>query len=176
MEVNKAFAAVLTAGIVFMGFSQIGKMVVYPHQLERTAIQVNVPEPAATAAAPAPAALEPIAPLLASADAAAGQRVFAQQCGACHSVNEGGRNGTGPNLWGVIGGPHAHAEGFNYSNALRGKANEPWTFEAMNAWLANPRAAIPGNRMSYQGLRSAQDRANVILFMRNQDSSPEPLP
>lgn len=176
LEVNKAFAAVLTAGIAFMGFGEIGKMVVHPHQLSETAIRVDVPEAAAAAAAPAAPVLEPIAPLLASADVAAGQAVFARQCAACHSVNQGGRNGTGPNLWAIMGAGHAHAQGFGYSAALQAKAAEPWDWENMNAWLANPRAAIPGNRMSFAGIARAQDRANVIAFLRTLDTTPKPLP
>jgi cytochrome c len=119
------------------------------------------------AAAPAAPALEPITPLLAAANVQAGQQLAQRQCASCHSFNEGGRSGVGPNLYGIIGAKHAHAPGFNYSAAIRAMADKPWTYEDMNAWLANPRAYAPGNRMSYAGLASVQNRADLIAYLRS---------
>ena len=78
---------------------------------------------AAPAAAPAAAAAEvpKVGPLLASADPEKGGALFRRQCAVCHTVNEGGKNGVGPNLYDVVGKPHGHLEGFNYSAALKGK-------------------------------------------------------
>jgi cytochrome c len=90
-----------------------------------------------------------------------------RQCASCHSFNEGGRNGVGPNLYGIIGANHARADGFNYSAAIRGMAGKPWVYEEMNAWLANPRAYAPGNKMTYAGLASVQGRADLIAYLRS---------
>jgi cytochrome c len=119
------------------------------------------------AAAPAAPALDPISPLLAAANVQSGQQIAQRQCASCHSFNEGGRSGVGPNLYGIIGAKHAHIDGFNYSAALRAMANKVWTYEDMNAWLANPRAYAPGNRMSYAGLASVQNRADLIAYLRS---------
>ncbi len=119
------------------------------------------------------AAAVPIATLLASADVTKGAEVF-KKCAACHTVNQGGANGIGPNLWGVIGKKHGHLAGFAYSSALTGVAGN-WDFDAMNAWLTSPRKYAPGTKMTFAGLGSAEDRANVIAYLNSQGSN-LPLP
>ncbi len=122
-----------------------------------------------------PPAPEPdLGTLLASADIANGEKK-ARVCGSCHTFDDGGRNGTGPNLWGVVGRDIAATASYNYSAAL---SSEPgnWTFEKLDAYLLKPGAAIPGNKMSYQGLRKARDRADVIAYLRAQGASQIPLP
>lgn len=168
LEGNKIVAAVLTAGITFGLAGFVGRLLVSPHMPHETAIRIGGEEPAQqAAAAPAAPALEPITPLLASANADNGRQVAQRQCASCHSFNEGGRQGVGPNLYAIVGAKHAHVDGFNYSAAIRGMADKPWTYEDLNAWLANPRAYAPGNRMSYQGLANVQQRADLIAFLRS---------
>ena len=127
LELNKGIAAILVSGIAFMIFGLIGDGLVHPVKLEKSAITIE--GQAATSAAPAaPVPLPPIAPLLAKADVANGEQVAKRDCTTCHTFTEGGKSGIGPNLYGVVGGPHAHMEGFNYSNALKGKTGD-WTFD-----------------------------------------------
>jgi cytochrome c len=167
MEVNKIFAALLTAGLVFGLSGVIGRQIVKPERPHHSAIQIGEPAAAAPTAAPAaPAALQPIVPLLASANAQNGEQIARRLCAACHTFNEGGRNGVGPNLHGVIGAPHGHAAGFNYSAALKGKQG-PWTYEELNAWLHSPREYAPGNRMAFAGISNTQQRADVIAFLKS---------
>jgi cytochrome c len=169
LEGNKIIAAVLTAGVTFGLAGLVGRSLVAPHMPPQPAIRIAGEAPAqqAAAAAPAAPAIEPITPLLASANVENGRQIAQRQCAACHTFNEGGRNGVGPNLYGIVGAKHAHAEGFNYSAALRGMADKPWTYEALNAWIANPRAYAPGNRMSYSGLANTQQRADLIAYLRS---------
>jgi len=175
LELNKAVAAVLTAGITFMVAGIVGRMVVHPHRLEKPAIAIDVPDSDAPAAPAAPAGPEPIEPLLANADVEAGQQLARRQCGACHTFDKGGRNGVGPNLYGVLGAPHGHIDGFNYSNALKGKEG-PWNYDELNHWLFKPSAYAPGTRMAFAGLSNTQQRANVIAFLRSLADTPQPLP
>ena len=116
----------------------------------------------------------PIAPLLASADPAAGQAT-ARVCLSCHTFEKGAPAKVGPNLWGIVGAPHAHAQGFAYSKAIAGKQG-PWTYEELNHFLYSPKDYAPGTKMSFAGLRKDKDRANVIAFLRTLSDSPEPLP
>lgn len=167
LEGNKIVAAVLTAGITFGLAGVVGKLLVHPTMPHQAAIAVGGEAPAQQAAAPAAPALEPITPLLANANVQNGQTLAQRQCASCHSFNEGGRNGVGPNLYAIVGAKHAHADGFNYSGALRGMADKPWTYEELNAWLANPRAYAPGNRMSYGGMANAAQRADLIAYLRS---------
>lgn len=167
LEVNKAFAAVLTAGIAFMGAGIIGEQVVHPHRLERSAIQIGEAPAAQTAAAPAAAAIDPIVPLLAAANVDNGRAIAGRVCGSCHTFTEGGRSGVGPNLWGVVGAPHGHIAGFNYSNAMKAMADKPWTDEEINKFIAGPARYMPGTRMAYAGMSNTQQRADLIAFLRS---------
>lgn len=167
LEMNKIFAAILTAGVTFGMAGLVGRLVVHPTTPKQAAIQIGEPAAAQVAAAPAAPALEPITPLLAAANVQAGQQLAQRQCASCHSFNEGGRSGVGPNLFGIIGAKHAHAAGFNYSAAIRAMADKPWTYEEMNAWIANPRGYAPGNKMTYAGMASVQNRADLIAYLRS---------
>ena len=108
--------------------------------------------------------------LLASADAAAGEKVFAK-CVACHTIDQGGANGIGPNLYGTMGKAIAGHAGFAYSSALSDKGGE-WTWENMNAWLTSPRGFANGTKMSFAGLSKPEDRANVMEFMAQYGGAP----
>lgn len=99
----------------------------------------------------------------ANADLANGARQF-RRCQSCHTLNEGGRHTVGPNLYGVIGSEAASAEGFAYSRQLS-ESGLVWDPDTMNAWIENPRALVPGNRMSFVGLREADDRRDVIAYV-----------
>lgn len=167
LEGNKIVAAVLTAGITFGIAGFVGRLLVSPQFPHEAVIAIGGEAPAQQAAAPAAPALEPVTPLLASANVENGRQIAQRACASCHSFNEGGRQGVGPNLWGIVGAKHAHVEGFNYSAAIRGMADKPWTYEELNAWIANPRAYAPGNRMSYAGLANVQQRADLIAFLRS---------
>lgn len=110
------------------------------------------------------------APRLASAqDAAAGQRVF-NQCRACHTIDQGGRNGVGPNLHGVVGRRAASVEGFRYSNPMRQKGEQGWTWteENLRPYLQNPREVVPGTSMAYPGLRNEQQLNDLIAYLKQQ--------
>lgn len=112
--------------------------------------------------------------LLASADVAAGEKVFAK-CVACHTINQGGANGIGPNLYHTMGEPIGTGKaGFAFSDALKSKGGT-WTFEAMDHWLASPREFANGTKMSFAGLSKPEDRANVIAYLNAQGSN-LPLP
>ncbi|SDX88077.1 c-type cytochrome [Citreimonas salinaria] len=100
---------------------------------------------------------------LLTADAEAGARVW-NQCRACHVADEE-QNRVGPHLVDIVGRQIASVEGFNYSNALQNVEAEHWTPEELDAWLADPRGYAPGTTMSYQGLRDAEDRANLLTWL-----------
>ncbi len=98
----------------------------------------------------------------ASADAAAGEKVFGK-CKACHKVD--GSDGTGPHLNGSVDRAKASVAGFGYSEALLAMAADAWSPENMNAFLISPKAYAPGTKMSFAGLAKPEDRANVIAYL-----------
>jgi cytochrome c len=175
MEVNKGVAAVLIAGIVFFLTGTIGMNLVEETPLKQPAIKIDVPK-TAPSGAPAAPELPAIAPLLAKADPATGEADTKKLgCVACHTFTEGGKAGIGPNLYNVVGGPHAHMQGFDYSNALKSKQGD-WTFDELNEWLHQPSAYAPGTRMTFVGIKNDQQRADVIDYLRTLSAKPEPLP
>ncbi len=176
LELNKLFAAPLVAGVVFMGAGVIGELTVRPHHLHESAIQIGAPAAPAAAAAPAAPALEPVGPLLAAANADTGRQLAARNCASCHSFNEGGRAGVGPNLYGIVNRHHAAMEGFNYSAANRALSDKLWDYEAINTFINAPARAMPGTRMAFAGLANPQQRADVIAYLRSLAGSPAPLP
>jgi len=175
MDVTKGSTAILVAGIAFFLTGTISTLMVHPERPAKPAFEIKGVEAPASASAPAEAPLAPIAPLLAKADVAEGEATFKKVCTSCHNVAEGGKAGVGPNLYNVVGGPHAHMEGFNYTTGLKGKAG-PWTFDELNEWLKKPSAYVPGTRMAFAGISNDQIRADVIDYLREQSHSPVPLP
>ncbi len=176
LGLNKACAAVLVAGIAFMGASLLGDGLVSPIKPEKTAYQVALPDNNKAAAAVAVVPDPPVELLLASADPGRGEAgVKSQGCVACHSFNQGGKSGVGPNLYGIVGAPHGHMEGYSYSAAIKGKAG-PWTFDELSEWLKKPSSYAPGTKMSYAGLSDPKKRADIIDYLRTLAANPEPLP
>lgn len=99
-------------------------------------------------------------------DAEAGQRVF-NQCRACHTINQGGRNGVGPNLWAVFERQAGSIEGFRYSAPMRERAaNLRWDEATLRAYLTDPKAVVPGGSMAFNGIRNEQQLNDLIAFLR----------
>lgn len=175
LEMNKIGAAVLTAGVVAMTAGLVAELLYPKVPLEQNAFMVAVADDTQTAnVAEAPAEV-PLSVMMASADVAAGEKSF-KKCSACHTVENGGKAKVGPNLWNVVMGPHAHQDGFNYSGTLTDMAAEPWSYEALDAFLTSPKAYAPGTKMSFAGLRKPEERANIIAYLRSLSDSPAPLP
>jgi cytochrome c len=176
MDVNKAVAAVLVAGIAFFLTGLIGDNLIYETEPTKAAFKIEGLPAAATSGAPKPAELPPVAPLLASANIAQGKQFVDTVCAACHSFNKGGKPIVGPNLYGIVGAPHDHEAGFDYSPALLKFKGQPWTYTALNHWIYNPAEYAPGTRMTFAGIPQAQLRADVIGYLHTLSDHPEPLP
>ncbi len=175
LDVNKGVAAILVGGIAFFLTGLIGDSLIRERPLEKTVLNIQG-APAASSAAPEQKGPAPIEPLLASADPKAGEAFANKVCVACHTFTKGGKPGVGPNLYGVVGGPHDHEAGFNYSSALQKLKGQPWTFDALNHWLYKPSTYAPGTRMSFAGIANDKQRADVIDFLRTIADNPVPLP
>ena len=143
----------------------------YMSDIEAVAVPGDAERPPVPAA---PAPQVDLATALAAADVEKG-RETARVCASCHTFDQGGQDRTGPSLWGVVGRDVASREAFAYSSAFIAQTGS-WTFERLDHYLTNPAKAIPGNKMAFAGFRKAQDRANVIAFLRTLSASPVPLP
>ncbi|HWK36659.1 c-type cytochrome [Sphingomonas sp.] len=160
----------LAACVTALGLSIVSGMAFHGEKSEKMGYPIEGVEAAGGGAA----AEKPIAALLATADPAKGADVF-KKCAACHTINQGGANGIGPNLYATLGDEIAHGKaGFAFSDALK-KVGGSWNFENMNAWLKSPRKFADGTKMTFAGLGNAEERANIIAYL-NQQGSNLPLP
>ncbi|WP_158918034.1 cytochrome c family protein [Caulobacter sp. S45] len=94
-------------------------------------------------------------------------------CKPCHTITDGGPNMTGPNLHGLFGRKVASKAGFAYSDALKAKA---WTWDAdqLDSWLKNPRAYVPGTKMTFYGIPDNEDRRDLIAYLKVASSEEQP--
>ncbi|MBX3479141.1 MAG: cytochrome c family protein [Caulobacter sp.] len=93
-----------------------------------------------------------------------GRKQFAL-CRSCHNITPGGPNMTGPNLYGVFGRKAGSHEGFKYSDALK-NAGFVWDAEKLDSWLTNPQSFLPGNRMTFVGVKDPQKRIDLIAYLK----------
>lgn len=100
----------------------------------------------------------------AAGPSAAGARLFAERCAACHTLPKGGSQGLGPNLHGVVGARAASKSGFAYSDALRG-AGITWTAEALDRFLAGATMKVPGTSMVAPGITDPVARRALVEFL-----------
>jgi len=127
-----------------------------------------------TAAPTSPSAIPPTATKTASAPAQAltpaemlmerGAKLY-KRCQSCHTLEQDGRHKVGPNMWNLYGSTAGVREGFAYSKAMK-ESGITWTDETLSAYIENPRKYMPGNRMSYVGLRKAEDREAVLAYIK----------
>ncbi|MDH6201133.1 MULTISPECIES: c-type cytochrome [Rhizobium] len=176
--VNTAVGALLGTIFVLMSVSIASEGIFHSEAPEKEGFAIVAEEAPAAGGEAAPAVAVPIAQLLASADAKAGEAVF-KKCQACHDGTKGGPNKVGPNLFGVVDRPIASHAGFAYSAPMKDFSkggSEKWTFEYLNKFLLAPKKDVPGTAMGFAGLAKDQERANVILYLHTLADSPGPLP
>lgn len=178
-EYNKIAGAVLGTLLGLVSLGIVAEAVYTPHKPVKPGfdIPVEAAESTGAATAPAVAPAKPIAIRLASADPKVGME-SAQKCIACHSFGKGEKAKVGPNLYGVLDAPLAHAAGYAYSTPLKAQAAEgkKWTYEALDTFLQSPKAMIPGTKMTFPGVPKEDERAAVIAYLRTLSDSPAPLP
>ena len=174
---NKIIVSIVFAVILIVGINKITDSIFYVEKPEKSAYQVaSVTTAASTTSTETNSTSSEsgnIMALFASTSAAEGAKVF-KKCSACHSIAEGGANKIGPALWGVLGRPAGSVPGYKYSKAMA-EYGKNWSFEEMNSFLIKPKDWIKGTKMSFAGLKKAEDRAAVILYMNENTNSPLPL-
>jgi cytochrome c len=159
----------LFSGIVALGLNAVSERVFEANKPERPE---KMGYPIEGVVEEGAAAGPDLGTLLAAADPAAGEKVFAK-CSSCHTAAQGGANGIGPDLWATVGEPIGKGKaGFAFSSALSGHGGN-WTYENLDVWLKSPSAFAPGTKMTFAGLSKPEDRANVIAYLKQQGGGPE---
>ena len=133
--------------------------------------------PAGTGATTGPQTAEQAAasagdPAPAQPDPAAGAKAFGA-CKACHTATKGGKNGTGPNLWGIVGAGIGASPGFKYSDGMKAMAGKVWDAALIDRFIEKPKDVVPGTKMTYPGMRKPADRANLIAWIAQQSDTPQ---
>jgi cytochrome c2 len=172
-RLNQIAMAVLVALLLFFGARTLIQIAQEEHEPEKPGYEVAGTEEkkGEEKAKGGP----DIAALLAAGNAAHGADV-SKKCAICHNFEKGGPNLIGPNLYGVIGRKVASHEGYEYSDALKAKGGT-WDYAMIDHMIENPNAFAPGTKMAlFPGLPDAKERADVILFLREKNDSPPPLP
>jgi cytochrome c len=95
-----------------------------------------------------------------------GKRIAESQCIVCHDLTVAKKNNVGPYLFGVVGRVAGTAEEYIYSNEFHEKTRHAvWDKEKLDVYLKNPKAFIPGTKMSFIGVKNDQDRADIISYL-----------
>ena len=173
---NKVAGAVLATGLAIAGLSQLSSGVFATEKAEKPGYAIEVVEDATGG----PVAEAPIdwGTVLPKADVAAGEAVFAK-CKSCHTIDNGGPNGTGPNQWGIVGRKPGSHPGFAYSAAMTdyGSKNPVWDFERLSVFITNPAKDVPGTKMGFVGLKKSEDRINLLAYLHTKGATiPFPAP
>jgi cytochrome c len=174
---NKIAGAVLATGLALVGLRELSAGVFAPEEVTKPGYAVEVAEEggAAGAVADTPPDWGTVLP---AADVKAGEAAFAK-CKSCHSIQEGGPNGTGPDLWGVVGRkPGTHA-GFAYSPAMGefGGKQAQWDYDHLYEFIKSPQKYIAGTKMTFVGIKKPEDRIALIAYLKSQGGTlPVPAP
>ncbi|MCC6917613.1 MAG: cytochrome c family protein [Alphaproteobacteria bacterium] len=179
-EWNKIFMGLGFSALAVLGIKELTNAVYAVEKPEQPGYVVAGVEAtgggAETGGEAAAAALPDFGTVLAAADVAAGEKVFAK-CTQCHTAEKGGPNKIGPNLYGVVGNHHAHlGDAFAYSAAMKALSGETWDYAHLYQFLESPGKVVKGTKMAFAGLKKSEDRLNVIAYLRTQADTPFPLP
>ena len=172
---NKIIVSIVLTLILILGINKLTDVIYFVEKPEKSAYQVvnTTTETGTTTTKTGSTNSGNIMALFASTSAAEGIKVF-KKCAACHSIAQNGGNKIGPALWGIIGRNAGSVSDYKYSTAMVAHGKH-WTFDEMNSFLIKPKEWIKGTKMSFAGLKNANERAAVILYMNENSDNPLPL-
>jgi len=172
LGLNKIFGAILATALGVMVLREAPHFFMHSEMPETPAYSVGPIEVETEGEAePLPF---PQAEWVSAMDATRGAKVF-KKCTSCHNAENGGANGTGPNLWNIVGASAGGKGDFKYSNAMT-SSGITWTYEELDGFLAKPTKYVSGTNMNFVGLKKEADRAAVIELLRQASDAPQAQP
>lgn len=176
-ELNKIMGAVLGTLLFVMGAGFVAEAIYHPIEDRGPGYALPEPEVVAGGEAVAAAPEVPVAVLLATASVKRGQAAV-RKCQSCHNFGEGEPNKQGPHLYDVVGRPEGSIADFAYSEGLlaHNAAGDTWTYDNLNLFLTKPSAYVPGTKMNFAGIRTAEERADILSYLQTLSGSPVPFP
>lgn len=177
---NMIAGAVLGSALGVLGLGTLADGLYVSHYPEKPGYPIALPE-APAGGGPVAEAPKPIDWGTVLGDAAAlpalvaqGEKIHAQ-CKSCHTFEAGGPNGTGPNLYGVVGRMSGTHAGFAYSEPMTAHA-KPWSYDELSHFIAGPAGYIRGTKMAFAGVKKDADRIALIAYLRSLAPSPAAIP
>ncbi len=154
--------AFAVAGVIAFSSGAISRIMVPDEGIKENSVYIEAKAASVSNKSSGP---EDISEAVLSADIELGKKKV-KPCLACHSFDKGGKNGVGPNLWGVFGREKASLENFSYSKSMR-KFGGVWDVEELNKFLYKPKSYISGTKMAYAGIKNTKDRAAVVAYLKS---------
>jgi len=173
-ELNRMLGAALGTFLCLLAVHLLAGTIFTPQVPTKPGYEIAVKKETTGAEAQKAAPEEPIAVRLAIASVDRG-KAASRVCSACHTFEKGGPNRVGPNLWNVVDRPRGAEAGYEYSAAMKSKGGA-WTFEELDSYLTHPQIVVPGTKMTFGGIQSGRQRADLIDYLRSLSDSPVALP
>jgi cytochrome c len=176
-EVNKVIGSVLAALLLIVASKTVLDITYREHKPEKPGWALPITEVSHSGApekAAEPFDAKQVAALVSKASADGGKDTF-KRCLQCHTPEKSGPNRVGPNLWGIVGRKSGTHAGFPYSDAMKAHSVD-WSWSELATYLHDPRAAIPGNKMAFAGIKDNAELADLLAYLRTLADSPPPLP
>ncbi len=176
-QLTKIAAAIVMSLLVLIGIGKFSSFLYSPTAPKTPGFEVAIVEQGHSKQVAEVAPIVDLATLMASASVEKGQKV-AKKCAACHTFDEGGKNGAGPNLFDILNRTIASVDGVRYSKAMIALKDEgvTWGYEALFEFIRKPKTYIKGTAMGFGGIKKDGQRADLIAYLRSLSKSPAELP
>jgi len=162
--VNKVLGALLASGLGAIMINKFSNVVMHPDVPEPEKFAYSLAVETSTAPEEIVEIAFPSPTWLGARDAEKGAKVF-KKCKSCHTVEPGGKDGTGTALWNILDRPIGSVPGFSYSDGMKAKGGV-WGYAELDEFLAKPKDYIPKTKMAFNGLKKETDRAALIEYLR----------